>query len=193
MFSLSYPPSLLQWLLPSRSGCDPHHRATVQCDTWLCSVHNGENSIMVIHCLYVCYVALSQLMQNKFGEMALITASGNGHHETAKLLLQRSALVNYQRKVNFAVCGCSTWCARLQYNVFNAWWRKFSHGHIHCFYVRCVALSQYVWRNSTHNSQWQWTSWNSKTTPIAKCFGQLSEKGECCSMWTGHMACQATV
>ena len=38
-------------------------------------------------------------MQNKFGETALITASNNGHLETAKLLIQRGAVVNYQKKV----------------------------------------------------------------------------------------------
>ena len=76
-------------------------------------MHDGENSVMVIFT-----VSMSVVLHclNKFGETALIIASGNGHLETAKLY-----------------------------------------------------------------------------TPTAKCFGQLSEKGECCSMWTVHMVCQATV
>ena len=54
---------------------------------------------MTIHSPCVCCVALSQLMQNKFGNTALIKASANGHLETAKLLVHRGAVVNYQRKV----------------------------------------------------------------------------------------------
>ena len=46
-----------------------------------------------------CRVAFSQLMQDKFGETALITASTYGHIDVAELLLARGAVVNYQRKV----------------------------------------------------------------------------------------------
>ena len=81
-------------------------------------MHDGQNSVMVIFA-----VSMSVVLHclNKFGETALIIASGNGHLETANyILLQQNALVNYQRKVSVAVCGRCTWCARLQYNVFNA-------------------------------------------------------------------------
>ena len=44
-------------------------------------------------------VALSQLMQNERGETALIASSGGGYFETATLLLQYGAVVNYQNKV----------------------------------------------------------------------------------------------
>ena len=54
--------------------------------------------------LYVCSLAFSQLMQDEHGETALIAASGEGHLETAKLLLQRGALVNFQRKVRVLYC-----------------------------------------------------------------------------------------
>ena len=110
-FSLFYPPAILQWLLP----LDQDVTLIIKLQYNVihdCSMHDGKNSVLVIHCLYVCYVALSQLMQNKFGEMALITASGSGHLETAKLLIQQGALVNYQRKVSVVVCGWCTWCAR---------------------------------------------------------------------------------
>ena len=46
-----------------------------------------------------CRVAFSQLMQDKFGAMALIIASQEGHIDVAELLLTRGAVVNYQRKV----------------------------------------------------------------------------------------------
>ena len=48
--------------------------------------------------LLIC-VALSQLMQDERGETALFTASSRGHLETATLLLQYRAVVNYQDKV----------------------------------------------------------------------------------------------
>ena len=38
-------------------------------------------------------------MQNQFGDTALIVCCQNGHLETAKLLVHRGAVVNYQRKV----------------------------------------------------------------------------------------------
>ena len=46
-----------------------------------------------------CRVAFSQLMQDKFGETALITASAYGHIDVAELLLARGTVVDYQRKV----------------------------------------------------------------------------------------------
>ena len=46
-----------------------------------------------------CGVALSQLMQDEYGNTALISASINGHIDVAELLLARGAVVNYQRKV----------------------------------------------------------------------------------------------
>ena len=58
--------------------------------------------IVAIHSLFVCCVALSQLVQNSWRqgrETALIVASGNGHLETARLLLHRGAVVNHQRRV----------------------------------------------------------------------------------------------
>ena len=48
--------------------------------------------------LLIC-IALSQLMQDERGETALFAASGRGHLETATLLLQYGAVVNYQNKV----------------------------------------------------------------------------------------------
>ena len=74
-----------------------------------CSMHDGQNSVMVI---FTVSVSIVLHCLNKFGETALITASDNGHLETAKLLLQRSALVNYQRKVSVTVCGRCTGCVR---------------------------------------------------------------------------------
>ena len=38
-------------------------------------------------------------MQDKFGDTALIIASGEGHIECATILLNHKADVNYQRKV----------------------------------------------------------------------------------------------
>ena len=49
--------------------------------------------------LYVCSLTFSQLMQNEHGETALITASGEGHLETVKLLVHRGASVNLLREV----------------------------------------------------------------------------------------------
>ena len=46
-----------------------------------------------------CGVALSQLMQEKFGATALITASDRGHIEVIKILLARGAVINYPQKV----------------------------------------------------------------------------------------------
>ena len=45
------------------------------------------------------HIALSQLMQDKFGETALIAASGEGHIKCATVLLNHTADINYQRKV----------------------------------------------------------------------------------------------
>ena len=49
--------------------------------------------------LYVCSIAFSKLMQDKYGDTALTITSGRGYLETIKLLLQRGALVNHPRKV----------------------------------------------------------------------------------------------
>ena len=49
--------------------------------------------------LLIIHVALSQLMQNNFGDTALIAASQKGHIECATVLLNHKANVNYQRKV----------------------------------------------------------------------------------------------
>ena len=55
---------------------------------------------MAIHSLCVsCCVALSQLIQDEFGDTALTIACGRGHLETAKLLVHRGAVVNHPRKV----------------------------------------------------------------------------------------------
>ena len=53
----------------------------------------------MILCHSLFFVALSKLMQSKFGETALITASYYGHLECATVLLKYRADVNYQRKV----------------------------------------------------------------------------------------------
>ena len=60
-------------------------------------------------------------MQEKFGETALITASTNGHLETAQLLLQKGASINYQRKVSVVamwmvdmVWPGTEWCAQFR-------------------------------------------------------------------------------
>ena len=45
------------------------------------------------------FVASSQLMQDKFGETALIGAATAGHIECVTVLLKHRADVNYQRKV----------------------------------------------------------------------------------------------
>jgi ankyrin repeat protein len=46
--------------------------------------------------------SLNSCMQDKHGETALMAACKTGHLETAKLLLHRRALVNYQSKVRVA-------------------------------------------------------------------------------------------
>ena len=56
---------------------------------WLVSFHAH---------LLIC-VALSQLMQNERGETALLAASDRGHLQTATILLQYGAIVNYMSKV----------------------------------------------------------------------------------------------
>ena len=57
---------------------------------------------MVILSLYVylfIHVALSHLMQDKFGDTALMAASQKGHLECATVLLKHKADVNHQNKV----------------------------------------------------------------------------------------------
>ena len=51
-------------------------------------------------CSLACvYVLLSQLMQNKFGETALIAAIGRNHLGTVSLLLDHGANANKENKV----------------------------------------------------------------------------------------------
>ena len=52
-----------------------------------------------MHTCSLACVVLSQLMQDKFGETALIAASLSGHLSTAALLLDHGADANKQRKV----------------------------------------------------------------------------------------------
>ena len=69
--------------------------------SWLVSFHAH---------LLIC-VALSQLVQNERGETALFIVSPHGHLETATLLLQYGAVVNFQNKVRLVfihVCPWST-------------------------------------------------------------------------------------
>ena len=57
---------------------------------------------ILIHVVYFYlffYIALSHLMQDKFGETSLIIASQEGHLKCATILLKHKADVNYQRKV----------------------------------------------------------------------------------------------
>ena len=55
--------------------------------------------VAFMHTRSLACVVLSQLMQNEFGETALIAAIGQGHLTTAALLLDHGADVNKQRKV----------------------------------------------------------------------------------------------
>ena len=60
---------------------------------WLVSFHAH---------LLIC-VALSQLMQDERGETALFAASDRGHLQTATILLQYGAVVNYADKVRLSM------------------------------------------------------------------------------------------
>ena len=51
------------------------------------------------------HVALSHLMQDKFGDTALIAASERGRIECATVLLKHRADVNSQRKVRLLYAG----------------------------------------------------------------------------------------
>ena len=53
--------------------------------------------------MFIIHVALSQLMQNKFGDTALIAASEQGHIKCATILLNHKADANYQRKVRLCM------------------------------------------------------------------------------------------
>ena len=63
------------------------------------------------------YLCCCILMQDERGSTALITASDEGHLETAKVLLHRGALVNFQNKVRILL-------GNLVRNKFNlaVWW-----------------------------------------------------------------------
>ena len=76
---------------------------------------------MAIHSLCVCCVALSQLMQDKFGETALITACANGHLDTAKLLVRQGAVVNFQRKVRLIITPYIAWNL-VRNQIWRLWW-----------------------------------------------------------------------
>ena len=56
-------------------------------------------SMFINNYLLIIHVALSQLMQDKFGDTALIIASQHGHIKCATVLLNHQANVNYRRKV----------------------------------------------------------------------------------------------
>ena len=55
--------------------------------------------VAFIHTCSLACVVLSQLMQNEFGETALIAVTAHGHITTAALLLDHGADVNKQNKV----------------------------------------------------------------------------------------------
>ena len=57
-----------------------------------------STSILIVH-----NFALSQFMQNEFGDTALCIASHHGHIKCATILLNHSANVNYLRKVRLHV------------------------------------------------------------------------------------------
>ena len=65
--------------------------------------------LVSFHARLLISVALSQLMQNERGETALFATSSGGHLETATLLLQYGAVVDYQSKVRLLlICPWST-------------------------------------------------------------------------------------
>ena len=69
---------------------------------YVCGHDNGlmYNQSMDCTCMYLyIHVALSQLIQNKFGDTALTIASQQGSTECATVLLKHKANVNYQKKV----------------------------------------------------------------------------------------------
>ena len=70
-----------------------------------------------ILCIYFfIHVALSHLMQDKFGDTALIAASELGHIECATVLLKHRADVNYQNKVRLLYeCRCAIECGERDY------------------------------------------------------------------------------
>ena len=79
---------------------------------WTCSqVVVWWDGLLVskLPCSLAHFVALTELMQDERGETALFAASAHGHLETATLLLQYGAVVNYQDKVRLLfICPWST-------------------------------------------------------------------------------------
>ena len=76
-----------------------------------------------MHTCSLACVVLSQLMQDEFGNTALIAASQEGHLSTAALLLDHGADVNKQNKVRLLLyvhsqlCGRGIeWCAQFRVN-----------------------------------------------------------------------------
>ena len=81
--------------------------------------------------LYVCSLAFSELMQDKLGETALITASAHGHLETTKLLLHRGASVNFQRKVRVLYRVAGKFGRELKFELADSiWWSAFTSDKI---------------------------------------------------------------
>ena len=55
-------------------------------------------------------VKLPQLIQNEFGETALFAACGEGHLDTAAILIKHGAMVNFLNKVRpLCVHGQHVW------------------------------------------------------------------------------------
>ena len=96
------------------ASCSSGSVAKGWCDQCMCS--NVDIKLIIVQivnpfilCVYLfIHVALSHLMQNEFGDTALIAASYQGHIECATVLLKHRADVNYQNKVRLLYAG-STW------------------------------------------------------------------------------------
>ena len=61
--------------------------------------YQGMVGILKVYFYLFFHIALSHLMQDKYGETSLIVASQEGHLKCATILLKHRADVNYQRKV----------------------------------------------------------------------------------------------
>jgi ankyrin repeat protein len=82
-------------------------------------------------------------MQDKYGETALITACFNGHLETAKLLLHRDALVNYQGTVRILHSTAGKFDKEFNLAV---WWSAFVNNQYNEIY--CILVSSLAWISS---------------------------------------------